>query len=231
MENSYNSVPIRYAYDRDQDNTPILKMITPNMLKVGHTNKRVLDGPIRLARGARELLEKVEEVYDSWFRIWQDTVVPKLLYQPKWFQGDKDLKEGDLVYFQKEENKVDSNWIIGRLEQVVRSARDNKIRRVVVKYQNAAENFTRLTDRSIRKMVKLFSIDEHEVQEDFIELQNRINTWQTEVVENDVEDPADNEQRPLEPDDDNLQLSEQEEKSDDEELGVFSQLPLLLSEN
>ena len=65
VENSYNSVPIGYSYDRDQDNTPILKMITPNMLRVGRTNQRTLEGPFRLARGSRELLEKVEEIYDS----------------------------------------------------------------------------------------------------------------------------------------------------------------------
>ena len=67
MENAYNSLPIGYSYDRDLDNTPILKTISPNMLRMGHSNRRQLVGPIRLARETRELLSKVEETYKSWF--------------------------------------------------------------------------------------------------------------------------------------------------------------------
>merc|ERR1711888_299073 len=102
--------------------------------------------------------DKVEKLYDSWFRVWQDTVVPKLLFQPKWYQSDKDLQEGDLVYFQKKDGKLENKWVIGKVEQVVRSERDKKIRRVIVRYQNEKENFGRMTDRSVRKLVKLFSI-------------------------------------------------------------------------
>ena len=53
VENAHNSVPIGYSYDRDMDNTAKLKIITPNMLKMGRTNQRTLDGPIRLAKGSR----------------------------------------------------------------------------------------------------------------------------------------------------------------------------------
>ena len=129
VENAYNSIPIGYSYDRDQDNTSKLKIITPNMLKMGRTNQRTLDGPIRLARGSRELLDRVESLYDSWFRVWQDTVVPKLLFQPKWYDSDRDLGEGDLVFFQKKDGKLEIRWVLGRVDQVVRSER--KIRRVL----------------------------------------------------------------------------------------------------
>ena len=91
MENAYNSVPIGYSYDRDQDNTGVLKIICPNMLRMGRTNQRSLEGPIRLARGTRELLTKVEDMYDTWFKIWKDTVVPKLIFQPKWYQSDNEI--------------------------------------------------------------------------------------------------------------------------------------------
>ena len=174
VENAYNSIPIGYSYDRDQDNTSKLKIITPNMLKMGRTNQRTLDGPIRLARGSRELLDRVESLYDSWFRVWQDTVVPKLLFQPKWYDSDRDLGEGDLVFFQKKDGKLEIRWVLGRVDQVVKSERDGKIRRVIVRYQNEKESFGRTTDRSVRKLVRLFSIDEHQVQEDLGELQRRI---------------------------------------------------------
>ena len=35
--------------------------------------------------------------------MWKDTVVPKIMFQPKWYNSDKDLQEGDLVYFQKKD--------------------------------------------------------------------------------------------------------------------------------
>jgi len=87
IENSYNSVPIGYSYSRDVDNTALLRIITPNMLRMGRSNKRQLEGPIRLARGTRDLLNKIEETYKAWFLIWRDTLVPKIMFQPKWFDS------------------------------------------------------------------------------------------------------------------------------------------------
>ena len=53
-----------------------------------------------------------------------------------------------------------------------------------VRYGNASEgNITRFTERSVRKLVKLFSIDEHQVQEDLAKLQHRIDRIQGVVEE------------------------------------------------
>ena len=79
-----------------------------------------------------EGLTKVEELYEAWFRVWQDAVVPKLIFQPKWYDSDRDLQEGDLVYFQKSESKLDNKWQVGKVEQIVRG-RDQKIRKVILK--------------------------------------------------------------------------------------------------
>ena len=67
-------------------------------------------------------------MYKSWFIVWRDTVVPKIMFQPKWYNSDKDLQEGDLVYFQKKEGKANQPWTIGRVEQIFRSDRENLIR-------------------------------------------------------------------------------------------------------
>ena len=50
-----------YRYDRDFDNTPILKIITSIMLGIGIINMRAVDGPIRLLRSRLEILEKVNK--------------------------------------------------------------------------------------------------------------------------------------------------------------------------
>ena len=190
VENSYNSVPIGLSYDRDQDNTGVLKIICPNMLRMGRSNQRSLDGPIRLAKGTRELLDRVENMYDAWFKIWQETVVPKLIFQPKWYMSDRDLQEEDIVYFQKKEGHLDSKWTVGRVDQVVRG-RDGRIRKVIIRYSNASEeNMPRFTERSVRKLVKLFSIDEHQVQEDLTLLQRRIDRMQHEIRVDGGESPG-----------------------------------------
>ena len=180
VENSYNSVPIGFSYGRDADNTSLLKIITPNMLRMGRTNQRQLDGPIRLAKGSRELLDKIDAVYRAWFLVWRDSLVPKIMFRPKWFDSSKDLAIGDLVYFQKEDGVLGKAWIIGRIEQVVKSGRDEKIRRVVIKYQNRDEDYPRFTDRTVLKLVKLFNIDEHQVQDDLGLLQKRIDELRRE---------------------------------------------------
>ena len=130
-ENAYNNLPIGFSHSRDQDNTEMLKILTPNMLRVGKINSRALQGPIRLPVDKRELLEHVEKIYSGWFKIFKDTVVPKLIQQPKWFRMDKDLKENDIVYFQKKVSALGSNWKIGEVDQVI-VGRDGLIRRAVI---------------------------------------------------------------------------------------------------
>jgi hypothetical protein len=46
--NELNNLPLGYSYGRDSDNSPLLKLIFPNMLKIGRLNSRALDGPVRI---------------------------------------------------------------------------------------------------------------------------------------------------------------------------------------
>ena len=38
VENQINNLPLGFSYGRDQDNSPLLRMISPNMLRVGRSN-------------------------------------------------------------------------------------------------------------------------------------------------------------------------------------------------
>ena len=49
-ENAYNNLPIGYSYSRYQDNTELLKILTPNMLRVGRINSRALQSDCLSAR-------------------------------------------------------------------------------------------------------------------------------------------------------------------------------------
>ena len=107
---------------------------------MGRNNQRALDGPVRLPVDGGEMLAKVYEMYDAMFKLWATTYVPRLIYRPsKWHSKDDELHIGDLVYFQKSpDKKLGSKWMIGMVEQLP-VGRDGKVRRVLVKFQNAGE--------------------------------------------------------------------------------------------
>ena len=133
-----------------------------------------MEGPVDLPENGGELLQRVNETYQGLFKLWADVFVPKLIYQPKWHRDDKDLNEGDLVYFQKDpDNPLGSKWIIGIVDQLIRS-RDGRFRRVIVKYQNYNEETPRLTDRSVRKLIRIYDIDEYVLQNDLSEFLRRL---------------------------------------------------------
>ena len=191
IENQYNNLPLGYHFDRDCDNGPLLKMICPNQLRVGRINKRALDGPLRLPKNRMEMLIQVDEVYKVWFRIWRDSYVPKLMFKPKWFKTDRDLLVGDLVYFVKRDGALEAKWTMGMVETVDKG-RDGVIRKVIIKYCNAGEQslslekkdkedstFPRYTERAVRKIVKIFSLEETNVAEDLAELARREKTVPT----------------------------------------------------
>jgi hypothetical protein len=56
-------------------------------------------------------------------------MVPKLLYQPKWFKTGEVLAEVDMVYFPRKESALDVKRIIEMAESSARG-RDGMIREV-----------------------------------------------------------------------------------------------------
>ena len=177
-----NNLPMGFSYSRDSDNSPLLKLIFPNMLKIGRINSRALDGPIKLPKGPGDLMKKVEKAYNIFYKIWNITMVPKLLKMHKWFDGKGELAVDDVVYFQKQESELSSKWTIGRVYEVVKG-RDDIVRRATVQYQNYSEDAPRLTDRAARSLIKLFNIDDVTWQQDMDEVARLLE---------EVEDPKNN---------------------------------------
>ena len=173
IENQINNVPLGYSFSRDCDNSPVLRTITPSMLRHGRNNTRALDGPIKLADNVGKMMERVEDTYQAWFKIWRDTWVPKLMRAPKWYNSQVDLDIGDLVYFQRTATELghgQDKWIVGKVDRL-ESGKDKKIRRVWIKYQNFGESGYQLTERSIRSVIKIFSLSDASIQEDLLEVQ------------------------------------------------------------
>ena len=173
IENAYNNLPLGYRFDRSHDNTPLVKLLVPNMLRIGKINSRAMDGPVKLSADASKMLSDIQKKYETWFRIWLDSYVPKLLTVKRHFQSSRDLAPSDVVYFQKDKGGLGSPWTMGIVDQIIRG-RDGKIRRVIIKYRNHKEEFDRITDRSVKGLIKLYSIDDPDLHKDLSKIQQRI---------------------------------------------------------
>ena len=161
IECDMNDTPYGVIAGRSETNPPLLKLVSPSMMKIGRINSRSPSGPFSIPADPKDLLDRVQQTYATWFSLYQDVILPKYLLdlQPKWFKSDKDTQIGDVVFFRKREGKLDGPWQLGTVEETTRS-RDGLIRRIEIKYFNASENFPRYTDRSIRSVIKLFNINE-----------------------------------------------------------------------
>ena len=169
VESELNSTPFGVTMGRTADNSPLMKLLSPNQLRMGRLGTRIPVGPFLLPSGPAGIINNVQKIYEAWYKIWADTLLIKLLReeQPKWFNSDIDIKVGDFVYFRKAEaNPVSKGpWTLGRISEVFASP-DLVVRRAVVEYFNAGEDSAHHTDRSVHSLVKLFNVDEGGWQED-----------------------------------------------------------------
>ena len=147
---------------------------------------------MRLPTTVRGQLEAISKMYKAWFNIWAQTYVPRLIYQPKWFQTDRDLVVGDMVYFQRRDQAVgEPKWTLGIVEELEKG-KDGIARKATIKYCNSSEQrlslvknkknadrtLARYTERAVRKLIKLFSVEELSLTEDLAKLDKNYGTGQ-----------------------------------------------------
>ena len=156
IANSINNLPLAIKNKGDFE---IEDLITPNRLLLGRNNDRCPTEPLTVSDDSEKHIRANKKIFDAWFECWLTSHVPSLMHQPKWFDSDRDLQPGDVVIFTKQESSISSTYQYGRIKSVNRG-RDDKIRDVVVEYQNSSENVKRLTTRSVRTLVLILGVDE-----------------------------------------------------------------------
>ena len=78
--------------------------------------------------------------------------MPKLMFQPKWFETSRDIKVEDIVSFLKHDSLLSKMYQYGMITNI-EYGKDGIVRRVDVKYWNANENVNRSTKQSARDIV------------------------------------------------------------------------------
>ena len=163
IANTINNMPI--AIGNETDDLENLDLITPNRLRIGFNNNRSPVGPLEVTDKLERLMRLKVEVFEAWWEAWLVSAVPKLVPKPKWFSNDTNLKKGDVVIFNKDENSYSGEYKFGIIDDV-RTSEDGNIRSVTVKYRNAQEEIMRTTHRAVRSLVIIHRVDEIDIMEE-----------------------------------------------------------------
>ena len=157
VANSINNLPIATRYT--SRNVESLDLLTPNRLLLSRNNDRCPAGPVNVTERMGKIIDQNKNLYEAWFKAWLTHYVPLLMFQPKWFKSDRDLKIGDVVLFLKSDTDFDKQYQFGIISDL-KVSRDGKIREVEVEYQNSSEQIKRRTSRGTREIVLIHPIDE-----------------------------------------------------------------------
>ena len=160
IANTINNLPL--ALGNLVSDFESMDLLTPNRLLMGRNNERCPVGNMIVTSDPRRIFKANETIFNSWFETWLLVHVPKLMIQPKWFKSDEDLKKGDVVIFLKSESSLVSNYQYGMIE-TVQLSKDNKIRKVHIRYRNHNEKVDRFTYRAVREIVIIHHVDEIDV--------------------------------------------------------------------
>ena len=166
IANTINDQPLTLGNVVDDfENADIL---TPNRLRLGRNNNRSPEGPMTITNVPEKFIKDNEKIFTTWFETWLVCHVPKLVHQPKWFNADQDIKEGDVVLFTKQDSSISRSYQYGKITKTYVSA-DRKIRKVDVKYRNSNEKVDRETTRAVRQLIMIHPVDETSLFEELHE--------------------------------------------------------------
>ena len=65
IKNQLNNLPFGFTYGKHSDNSPLLKLIFPNLLRIGRNNNRALSSLVKLPKNQGELLRRHMQYFMS----------------------------------------------------------------------------------------------------------------------------------------------------------------------
>ena len=167
VEFDVNSIPLGYLSHRE-DNVHLLRILTPNFLKLNAGANRSPSSLFTLPTSSADLMSRIENAYQTFYKVWNECYVPLIARSQRWFEGDENLCEGDIIYFKLRDSVLSSEWLVGKVEQVFLS-KDKKVRKILVGYKFDSEQGVRqfrVVERPVREVIKLLSVDDTSLLED-----------------------------------------------------------------
>ena len=111
VANNINNLPI--AIDNVVENLENLDILTPNHLLLARNNDRCPTCAVTVSGDLQKIIKANNELFNTWFRCWLISYVPKLMFQPKWYNSDRDIKIGYVVLFLKSDKQFDKQYTYG----------------------------------------------------------------------------------------------------------------------
>ena len=167
VEHEVNSVPLGYL-QHQTDTGQLLRILSPNSLKLNTSSERAPAGIFSIPNKSGKLMERIEDAYSLFYKIWNVEYLPLIAQRQKWHFEEESLKLDDIVYFKLTESVISSNWLIGKVEFIVQS-RDGVVREVGVSYRHYSEDGEKqfsVVPRPVRQVVKLMHIDDTSLLDD-----------------------------------------------------------------
>ena len=75
VEISVNSVPLSYLYHRRDGVGSILRILTPNMLKLS-TNSEIAPKGMFTGPDLEGLTDRIRDIYNLWNKVWVEEYLP-----------------------------------------------------------------------------------------------------------------------------------------------------------
>ena len=176
IEKEVNNVPLGYLYHQGTAN-PLLKVLCPSILKNGTFSDRAPKDIFQIPNSEEDLMKKIIDKYNMWFRIWNTEYVPLIMDRQKWYKEEENLQPNDVIYFKLTDSALASDWRLGKVE-FVKEGRDGKVREVGIAYksQDLADNKWKhnVVQRPVRNVVKLWNIEDTSFLENMKEVQNLV---------------------------------------------------------
>ena len=170
IERSVNSIPLGYLHHETGGMSPLLRILTPNCLKLITNSDRAPVGLFTVPDSAAGIMDNIQEKYEAWYHVWNEQYLPLVMSRRKWHFHRENMKPGDIIYFKLTESKMSANWRIGKVEEV-KLGQDGYVRQVTVAYKDTSNDEPadwthRTVERPVRNIVKLFNIEDTTLLED-----------------------------------------------------------------
>ena len=136
IERSVNSIPIGYYHHQAGGHNPLLRILTPNSLRLISAGDRAPAGLFNIPDAPTEIMDKIDEKYQLWYQVWNEQYLPVVMDKQKWHEQQENLKPGDVVYFKLTESSMSANWRLGKIE-AVKVGRDGYVREATIAYKNS----------------------------------------------------------------------------------------------
>ena len=161
LEHDVNSIPLGFLTHRE-DTAPLLRILTPNFLRINAGANRSPTSLFNLPSTNADLIDRVEEAYRVFYKVWNEDYIPLVANRQKWHDVNEDLEENDVVYFKLRDSAMGSKWLIGKIEGTKKS-KDGKVRKVDIGYKFDTEQGSRefrVVERPVRECVKLMNLED-----------------------------------------------------------------------